>query len=197
MDVTVFSGADVRVIPMEKVDWQLETADLITVLHGPLPRILRKFGSAQIPFGNSTCSIAFPSSMTWFQVPHRGSPGSDAIYWIVHPRPTRRELFLLQYLPPNASTSIHSHKQEDEEFICLHGACEVLTGPREPRCTSARLEHRIPLGSLPETLRKVSVDHNIVHQLRTIHLPALNVIVIRKTSAQTHEDLRHDPARWA
>ena len=197
MDVTVFSDAGVRVIPMEEIDGQLEAVDFITALYYPLPRIPRAFGSARIPFGSSTCSVAFPSRTTWLSTPHRGSPGSHARYWTAHPRPTRRELLLLQYLPPNAHTSIHSHEQEDEEFFCLHGACEVLIGVRQPRWTSARMDQRIPLGSLPEDQRRTNVLRHTVHQLRTTHLPALNVILIRRTSAQTLEDLKHRPAQWA
>lgn len=196
MDVTVFSGADVRVIPVAAVDGHRESADLVTVLHTPLLNMPRTFSATQIPFGSSTCSIAFPPRMTLLPRPRPGSRGSRALYWIVYPRPTKRELFLLQYLPPDACTSIHSHTHEDEDFFCLHGACEVLTGQRQPRWTTAKLDQRIPLGSSPETRRGTTVPRDIVHQLQTTKLPALNVIVIRKTSARTLEDLKHDPARW-
>jgi len=199
----VYARQQVVTVPLEHLNGELKEAELVVAADLDLPSFWQQLSPElslkTISFGETVCAIAH-RQLTVHRSPCTGAPTSDARYWIVHPLPEQRTLLLLQYLPPFGRTSAHWHLEEDERFHCLLGSCTLLEGWDDPTDLSVRG---------PKSRRRLAaqstwsprdghadVASGVVHQLETAREPALNLIVIRGTSARTLKELDRRYVCW-
>lgn len=201
--VSVFDVMDrsVRVTPISELNGGLTSRTLIGTRSltslGLGIRLSKNFRCRDVANGEFT--IAFRGLSARPMPPCRGSPGSAASYWLAQALPNRT-LLLVQYLPPHSVTSTHSHVAETEQFFPLAGHSLLRLGARTPsRPLHATRQQTLLLALSIENgrlHRGVTVPPRTVHQLETEDSPALNLILITGTSAQTLSGLRHTYAQW-
>lgn len=197
--VAVYDGVRVASGRLGQMNGELTRAWLVTsseVSRSALQRYIGiAFATYEVGKSSKPLTIAV-RDMEILDQPLDGSTGSDAKYLLVRSDPQREELFLLQHLPPKAKTSVHWHPVEFEDFICLHGSCDLYTGELEAggraRCKQARRLY--PARYLRPALAYVQPRE--VHQLRTTTEEAYNIIKIRGTEATTLREIDHRYTEW-